>query len=311
MEWYHIIIICISFLLLVILLVLLTSFICFKLAFYNKNEKGDSLILPNNPIYETYRDLIIKDINYARSTPHKNVSITSFDGLKLSGKYYEFQKGATIEIMFHGYRGNSERDMSTGVRRAFECKRNALIVDQRACGDSEGHITTFGINEVKDCLKWIDFVINEFGEDVKIILTGVSMGAATVMNASSLDLKENVIGILADCGYDSPKNITKKYIKDMKLPENVFYPFLKLGARLFAKIDLESISPIESVKNSKVPIIFIHGENDSFVPCSMSKNCYDACTSEKKLVIIKNAEHGISYLQDPITYVNELNSFFK
>ena len=280
------------------------------MAIYNKNNKID-LTFPNNPIYNTYKDKILEDILEVRKMPHENVSITSFDGLKLVGKYFEYQKGNPIEIMFHGYKGNSERDMSTGVKRAHICKRNALIVDQRASGYSEGHIISFGVNEVKDCMKWIEFVIEKFGKDVKIILTGISMGAATVMNASSMDLPENVIGILADCGYDSAKNITKKYIEDMKLPSNAFYPFLKVGAKIFGKVNLEEISPIESVKQSKVPIFFVHGEMDSFVPCEMSKKCYESCTSEKKLVIIKGAEHGISYLQDPETYVNELNDFFK
>ena len=307
MEWYYILIICLVSL---TLLILITCFICFKMALYSKN-KGYDLTFPNNPIYTTFQSKILEDINDVNKLEHKEITITSFDGLKLFGKYYEYQKNATIEIMFHGYKGNSVRDISSGVKRAFCCKRNALIVDQRASGNSEGNIISFGINEVKDCLKWIDYVINEFGNDVKIILTGVSMGAATVMNASSMDLPKNVIGILADCGYDSAKNITKKYIEDMKLPSNVFYPFLKVGAKIFGKVNLEEISPIESVKHSKVPIIFIHGEKDSFVPCEMSKKCYEACTSTKKLVIIKDAEHGISYLQDPDTYVNELNSFFK
>ena len=307
MEWYHILIIS---LIAVILLILLTCFICFKMSLYNKNNETD-LSLPNNAIFDTFKDKILEDILEVRKMPHEEVYISSFDGLKLAGKYYEYQKGATIEIMFHGYKGNSERDMSTGVKRAHLCKRNALIVDQRASGYSEGHIISFGVNEVKDCMKWIEFVIEKFGKDVKIILTGISMGAATVMNASSMDLPKNVIGILADCGYDSAKNITKKYIEDMKLPSNVFYPFLKIGAKLFGKVNLEEISPIESVKHSKVPIFFIHGDKDSFVPVEMSKRCYEACTSEKKLVIIKDAEHGISYLQDPETYVNELNSFFK
>ena len=171
------------------------------MAIYNKNNKID-LTFPNNPIYNTYKDKILEDILEVRKMPHENVSITSFDGLKLVGKYFEYQKGNPIEIMFHGYKGNSERDMSTGVKRAHICKRNALIVDQRASGYSEGHFISFGVNEVKDCMKWIEFVIEKFGKDVKIILTGISMGAATVMNASSMDLPENVIGILADCGYD-------------------------------------------------------------------------------------------------------------
>lgn len=97
----------------------------------------------------------------------------------------------------------------------------------------------------------------------------------------------------------------------MHLPANIFYPFVKLGALLFGHFNVDSASPLESVKNAKVPIIFIHGECDTFVPCSMSKKLYDACTSKKHLTIIKDAEHGISYLFDPVLYVTELENFFK
>mgnify|MGYP003305301600 CR=1 FL=1 len=219
-------------------------------------------------------------------------------------------KSAPIEILFHGYKGSGERDLSTGVKRAFKCKRNALIVDQRASGKSAGHTITFGINERHDCLSWTNFVVKHFGDDVKIILTGISMGAATVLLASSMDLPKNVVGILADCGYDKASNMIKKVIKEMKLPANFFYPLVKLGAKIFGHFNLEETSPYESVQNSKVPIIFIHGDNDSFVPYYMSDNLYNVCSSKKKLVKISNADHGVSYLVDPDTYIDELNNFF-
>lgn len=296
-----------------LILVLLTSLICYLMAFYssNKHKKNDEINLPDNEIFNVYKELIISDIETARKMNYKEFNVKSFDNLTLYGKYFESFKDAPIEIMFHGYRGDGERDLSTGIRRAKACGRNVLIVDQRGHGKSDGHTITFGIKERLDALSWINLVIKEFGEDVKIILTGISMGASTVMMASSLDLPKNVIGILADCGYDSPKNIIKKYIKDMHLPANLFYPFVKLGALIFGHFNVGSASPIESVKHAKVPIIFIHGDNDSFVPCDMSRKLYDACTSRKHLTIIKDAEHGISYLFNPELYVNELNNFFK
>ena len=240
------------------------------------------------------------------------MTIKSFDGLTLKGKYYEYQKGASIELMMHGYKGNGERDLSTGVLRAFKCKRNVLLVDQRASGKSEGKTITFGVNESKDCLKWVDHLIETFGEDVKIYLTGVSMGASTVINAASNeDLPKNVIGVLADCGYDSQKDMIKKYVQDMKLPPNFFYIFIKLGAKLFGKFNLEEIIPIEAVKKIKIPVIFIHGDSDDFVPCYMSKNLYEACNSEKKLVIIESSDHGVAYMVQPDYYIEELNKVFR
>lgn len=311
MDWYYIVLIC---LLSIILLFFITLFICFYLTFYNKNKNYDEnkFEIPNDEIYKAHQKIMKEDFDNASLLPYKKLSVKSFDGLILNGKYYEKIKGAPIEIMFHGYRGNAKRDMSSGIKRAFACNRNALIVDQRASGCSQGHIITFGINERKDVIKWIDKVIEEFGNDVKIILTGISMGAATVLNSSNMELKENVIGILADCGYDSAKTIIKKVLKDLKLPVNLFYFLIKTSARIFGNFNLEETSPLEAVKDSKVPIIFYHGTNDNFVPCNMSMNLYNNCSNKnKKLVLIENAGHGIAYLVDPDKYINELNLFYK
>lgn len=309
-DWMIIVIIILFSL---IVLTLLTTYICYRMAFYSKNKphKKDEINLPDNEIFKHFKPLILSDIFAARAMEYQEFYVKSFDGLTLYGKYYESFKDAPIELMFHGYRGDGERDLSTGIRRAKECGRNVLIVDQRGHGKSEGHTISFGINERLDCLVWINKVIEVFGQDTKIILTGISMGAATVLMASNLDLPSNVIGILADCGYDSPKNIIIKYINDLHLPAKIFYPFVKLGALIFGHFNIEKASPIESVKEAKVPIIFIHGDKDSFVPCSMSEKLYKECISRKQLTIIKNAEHGISYLFEPETYVSALKEFFK
>lgn len=311
MEWYHIILIVVIS---ALALVLLTSYICFRMAFYSKNKpltEKDYYKLPNDPTFKTFEKEILNDITEVMKYPFKEYKIKSFDGLTLYARYFEYDPNAPMEIMFHGYRGNSTRDLSTGVKRAFICKRNALLVDQRASGKSEGHVISFGIKERLDCLEWAKFASKEFGEDKKIIITGISMGAATVLMASSLDLPKNVIGVLADCGYNKPEDIIKKVIIDMKLPPKIFYPFIKLGARLYGKFNIEETSPYECVQKSKLPIIFFHGGKDSLVPCDMSIKLYNACISEKKLVTIEDAEHGISYLANPEKYVDELNKFFK
>lgn len=242
---------------------------------------------------------------------HADVSITSFDGLTLHGKYYECEKGAPIEILFHGYRGSAERDLCGGVHRCFAIGHNALIVDQRTAGSSEGHVITFGAKESRDCLAWVDFVIQKIDKNARIILTGISMGAATVMLAASMELPSNVIGVLADCGYTSTKAIIRKVIRDMKLPAKLLYPLVRLGARLFGGFDPEADSPIESMKRCRLPIIFFHGDTDDFVPCSMSEENYTACAADRKrLVIIHGAGHGLCFPVDPDTYLEELNRFF-
>ena len=295
------------------LIVVLISYLCFRMAFYSPNRPtvpSDAIDIPEGAAYEEFRQDMEKWARDLRAMPHEEMSITSFDGLTLQGKFYEYAPNAPIELMFHGYRGIAERDLSGGVERCFKLGRSALLVDQRGCSDSEGNVISFGINEHRDCLAWLDFAIQRFGKDVKIILTGISMGASTVLMVSDKALPPNVLGILADCGFSSAKDIIKKVIRQMGLPADVGYPFVKLGAKLFGHFDLEARSAVEAVKNATVPVIFFHGDGDDYVPCEMSRINYEACTSKKKLVIIPRAGHGLSYPVAPDVYLNALREFF-
>ena len=293
--------------------VLLISYGCYRFAFYvppRKQLDKEKIELPEGPAYAPYWEKMEYWIRDARKLPHKDVEITSFDGLELKGKFYEFAPGAPVEIMFHGYRGSAERDMSGGVHRCFQVRRSALVVEQRCSRDSEGNTITFGINERRDCLKWVDFAIRFLGSDIKIILTGISMGAATVMMAAAEPLPDNVIGILADCGYTSAKEIMYHVMRRMKLPPKLCYPFVKLGARLFGHFDLDETSPLEAMRKCKLPVIFFHGEEDDFVPCAMSRENFEACSGKKQLVTIPGAGHGLSYAVQPAYYVQQLRDFF-
>ena len=296
-----------------LLILFLMTLICFLLVFYSPKRKPlgtDEFEIPKGEIYEVYREDMINWIKEIRSMQREDVSITSRDGLTLRGHYYEYSKDATVEILFHGYRGNAERDLSGAVHRCFALGRSALIVDQRASGISDGHVITFGIKERLDCLDWISFAIDKFGKDVKIIITGISMGAATVMMALNEELPDNVIGALADCGYTSPEEIIKKVLCDLHLPVWLFYPFIKLGARAFGKFNLEECNALEGVKNCKIPIIFIHGSQDDFVPCDMSRTLYDLCAAQnKKLVIVDGVGHGLAFPADREGYYSALREF--
>lgn len=293
--------------------VLAAAFGCFLFAFYEPPRKAlppDVIEIPEGEIYEPFREKMETWVREARALPHRNVEITSFDGLKLQGKFYEYAPGAPAEIMFHGYRGNAERDMSGGVQRCFKVRRSALVVEQRCSRGSEGNVITFGINEHRDCLKWVDFLIGYLGKDCRIILTGISMGAATVMMAAGEKLPENVVGILADCGYSSAKEIMFDVMGKMKLPPKLCYPFVKLGAKLFGRFDLDENAPVEAMKRCSLPVIFFHGEDDDFVPCDMSRKCFEACAGRKRLVTIPGAGHGLSYAVEPERYLKELYDFF-
>ena len=265
--------------------------------------------LPPGKMYDKFIPVLKQATDFARNYDYKEYNIKSFDGkFNLNARYYEKFPNAPIELMLHGYRGSGERDLCIGIERAFKVGRNAFIVDHRGAGRSDGNVISFGINEYKDSLKWLDFIINEFGKDVKIVITGISMGASTALMMAGTDLPKNVIGVLADCGFTSPKAIIKKVVTDMKLPAGIIYPFIRF-AGILSGFDIEETSAIESVKKAKVPIIFIHGEDDDFVPASMSKDLFNACASSKKLLIVKGAGHGSSYMVDPKTYVDTVKSY--
>ncbi len=289
------------FLAALLLCVLLTAYLCYRMAFYAPDRKPlppDTYSTPEGKAYAPYREQMVAWIKALRAMPSEAVSIQSFDGLALRGRYYEYTPGAPIELMIHGYRSTPERDLCGGVQRCFQLKRNVLLIHQRGCGESDGNVITFGILEHRDCLQWVGYLVDRFGPDVQIILTGISMGAATVMMAGGTDLPPQVKGIIADCGYTSPKEIIQKVVRDMKLPPKLAYPFIKLGARLFGRFDLEAFSPLEAMKNCRVPVFFIHGEADGFVPCEMSIANANACAAPHKLFTVPGAGHGLAYMLD-------------
>lgn len=299
-------------LLIICIIVLVASYICFFMVFKTPKRKvlgKGEYDLPPGEIYEPFYPQMRKWVDEIRAMKREQVEITSFDGLKLRGFYYEYSPDSPLELIFHGYGGNAERDLSGGVERCFALGRSVILIDQRGAGQSEGRVCSFGINERRDCLKWIEFASEKFGKNRPLIIGGVSMGAATVMMASGEELPENVVCVMADCGYSTAREIIKKVVREMKLPENLVYPFIKLGARIYGHFDLEETSPIEAVARSKTPIVFIHGDNDDFVPHSMSVACFEACNAPKKLVTIEGAGHGLAFPVNGKKYVDSLREF--
>ena len=293
-------------------LILMASLVCFFMVFYSKKRKvlgPDEYDVPPGRIYEAFREDIIGWTRQIRSMPHEKVEIKSYDGLTLRGSYYEYAPDATVELLFHGYRGSAERDLCGGIERCFALGRSVIIIDQRGGGKSDGHVITFGIREHRDCLAWIDYATKRFGKDRKLVIGGVSMGAATVMMAAGTNLPDNVVCVMADCGYSSAKEIIIKVIKQIKLPVFPFYPLIRLGGMLWGGFDIEKDSPMEAVKRTRVPVVFIHGDTDNFVPYDMSVRLHEACVSKKKMVTIGGAGHGLAFPVDREGYVEALREF--
>ena len=290
-----------------------TALVCFLLTFYSPRRRvrgEDEYEIPPGRIYEPYREELIGWARKVRAMPCTPMSVTTPDGLVLRGKYYEYDKNAITEILFHGYRGDAERDLSGAVERCFSIGHNAILVDQRASGTSDGHVITFGIRERRDVALWVNEAIRLLGEDARLLLSGVSMGAATVMLASVEPLPENVKGVLADCGYSSAREIILAVMKRLKAP-SFLYPFVRLGARLYGGFDPEETSPLEAMKKCRLPVLFFHGDRDHFVPHEMTERLHEACASKKKrFVSVPGAGHGLAFSVSKEAYLNAVKDFF-
>lgn len=299
-----------------IILIIVCVFFCglymtYRFIFYApKKIKENDYSMPQGEQYEKKRAGIAKLIDEMLARPFEQVTITSHDGKKLYARYYHVADNAPLQIQFHGYKSSALLDFCGGSNLARKLGQNALVVDQRSHGKSEGAAITFGIEERKDCLDWIQYSIHRFGADIKIILAGLSMGAATVLMATDLNLPDNVIGITADCPFSEPNAIIKKVGKDMHLPSTLLYPVIKLAAYVFAHFDLEESSALGAVSNTQLPILLIHGEADYFVPCDMSRQIHEVA-SNSTLITIPDAGHGLSYMVNPEIYEKAVMEFME
>lgn len=295
---------------LILLIITAATVIIYIIGYYYPTSKREvPNILPES--YQKYglEKKMLQTINLINSTKFKEVCITSHDGFKLYGKLLDNYNDSPVVLMFHGYHGTSYWDGQGMFQLCQKNNWNILLVDERAHGKSESNTITFGIKERYDVKEWVKFINNHFEKEKIIILAGVSMGASNILMASSMNLPPNVKAIIADCSYTSPKSIIKKIIMDMKLPVMIMYPFSKLSALIIGHFKLEETSAIESVTQTNIPILFIHGEKDTFVPVQMCYELYKACKSKKKLAIIPDAGHATSFLVHYDLWENKVISF--
>ncbi len=261
-----------------------------------------------------YKELypeIADNVRRVSKEDYEDVETVSYDGLKLCGKLKVVSEDRPVIIFFHGYKSTPFRDFSGGYGYAQKRDYNVLMVFQRAHGESEGKSITFGIKESYDAVSWVKWCKERFGKNVKIILMGVSMGASTVIMASGRDRLKGVSGIVADCGYTSPKEVLCHVIKKRGLPLKISYWFVRLGAKLFAGFDPEEYSSKEAVKCGDTPILLIHGTKDSFVPMHMSEAVREVNPGICTHLYVEGANHGLSYYENTKDYEKALDEFLK
>ena len=290
--------------------VLVAAYVVFRLLFHSPigTQNDDESISPSEQV-DPLRETIITMIRALNELPFERVGIQSFDGLKLCGRYYHRADGAPLAILFHGYRGTPSRDFSGGAVSYLADGFNVLLIEQRGHCTSGGHVTTFGVKERRDCLSWVDYAVTRFGAETRIVLCGISMGAATVLLASGMDLPNNVRGIIADAPFTSPKEIIMRVSKDRKLPPHLVWWLAWLGALLFGRFLLTGVDAAEAVKHTPVPILLLHGEDDRYVPCDMGRKIAAANPKMVELHTFPHAGHGLSFLIDRPRYEQLTRAF--
>lgn len=240
-------------------------------------------------------------------TGFEKISIKSHDNLSLYAFYKTIGQNK-LAIFVHGY-GGTHRDMANYAKMFEQRGYDILAVDQRCHGESDGYDLTMGLKEKEDILFWIN-KMNEINPQYKIVLMGLSMGASSVCLACGEKLPANVVLAIEDCGYDNANNqFSHVYFKSkfpLKFIYKIFYNFTKKSRGL----DLKKIDAKIALKNSKIPILFIHGSNDDFVPTAMVNSLSSAIPEQRRHVYIaENAIHAEAYASNPKKYEKEVDKF--
>ena len=220
-----------------------------------------------------------------------NVSLKSQDDLNLHAAYID-QNSHIYMIMVHGYRGDGASIISP-IKQMKKAGYNLLIPDLRGHGFSEGDYIGMGWDDREDFIQWIDYLLSK-DPHASIILYGVSMGGATVMDVAGEKLPHQVKAIIEDCGYTSVWDIFKAHIDMNNIESEVALHMASLVTKIRAGYYLEDVRPIEQVKKSQTPMLFIHGAEDNFVPFSMVNELYNAATCPKEKLVIQGAGHANS-----------------
>ena len=253
-------------------------------------------------IYAEYNDKNLNDAQkwLEEKSNYSDKYIESYDKLQLHS-YVVTQNSNKWAIVVHGY-GGSGKLMSDKSKYFYDMGYNVLIPDLRGHGKSEGDYIGMGWKDRLDIISWINFIIKE-NPNAEIVLHGTSMGAATVLMTSGENLPSNVKAIVADCAYTSAWDEFSYQLETyLKVPSSYILNVTNMVTKLKAGYSLKEASALDCVKKATVPILFIHGDKDKFVPYSMMDKLYDATNSPKEKLTIEGGEHANSDLVSPFLY---------
>ena len=236
-------------------------------------------------------------------------TLTSFDGFTLHATYYKpARESHDWAILVHGY-GRDQTFANDYAEEYLKRGYNVLTPDLRACGTSEGIYLTMGALESRDVYDWVGKIV-EVDNNARIVLHGVSMGAATVMMTAALE-PENLIAVVEDCGYTSAYEMfTAQLDKIFGLPEFPIMPIVDIVSRIKTGVAISDAAPIKSIEKISAPILFIHGDADKLVPYEMMNRLYDAAKSPvKEKFTVTGAGHADSKPKNPAAYFDKIFNF--
>ena len=264
-----------------------------------KRERADEQYEEQDSIWNPFAPRMKEAQAFIRAHTAEHVRLTSFDGLALSALYLPAQgESRGTVVAFHGYRSLATIDFALEVEFFHGLGCDVLLPYQRSHGESQGKYITYGVKERFDCQSWARYAARRWG-DRPLFLMGISMGAATVLMASGLELPSNTRGIVADCGFTTPWDIMAHVARrDYKLPRALLWVLLSLLdllARVAAGFSLKGADTRQALAHTQLPVLFLHGEKDDFVPVSMTEENYHACASPKALRLVPGAEHAQSF----------------
>lgn len=241
--------------------------------------------------------ILDKYIDWLNQQTFEQMETTSQDGLKLKAMFLPADsKSDKVLIAIHGYRSYNIREYANYLKFYHELGFHILLPDNRAHGESEGKYIGFGWLDRLDCIQWIHYMKKYFHQDLQIVLHGISMGSATVLMASGEDLPDDVKCIISDCGFTSVLDEFKHELHDHKIASTLLIPTATLLSKKRVGYSFKEASTIEQVKKSRTPTLFIHGDQDDFVPTYMVYDLYNACQADKDLLIVEGAKHAESFI---------------